>query len=76
MHKTKLLEITEADGIAFWCVLSSCVLSSNNTNNTIFIIKNTKLYAPVVKKRIIVNYNVIINIKNFYDQAIDSDINR
>ena len=30
-----------------------------------------KYYSP---KGIFVNYNVIINRKNFYDQAIDSDI--
>ena len=31
---------------------------------------------PKVPKVIIKNYNVIINVKKFYDQAIDSDIER
>ena len=34
---------------------------------------NKKYYLP---KCFINNYNVIVNVKNFYDQLIDSDIKR
>ena len=49
---------------------------ANNNPNIIFSIKDTNLYVPVVPKEIIKNCNVIINRKNFYDQAIDSDTKR
>ena len=38
------------------------------------ILKGLKLKSITFLKGIIKNYNVIINGKNFYDQAIDSDI--
>ena len=38
--------------------------------------KRFKAKTYYVPKGIIYNYNVIINGKNFYDQAIDSDIKR
>ena len=39
-------------------------------------IKRFKIQRYYLPKGIIKNYNVIINGKNFYDQAIDSDIKR
>ena len=42
-----------------------------NRKNDVKPIKTLRNYLP---KGIIKNYNVIINRKNFYDQAIDSDI--
>ena len=38
------------------------------------MLKDLKLENVFLPKRIIKNYNNIINGKNFYDQAIDSDI--
>ena len=42
-----------------------------NRNKDIKLFKTRRYYLP---KEIIVNYNVIINEKNVYNQAIDSDI--
>ena len=71
-----------------YCVLSAAGADNDNANpnNIIFIIKGTILYVPFITssakdnqklyyllKDIIKNYNVIINGKNFYDKAIDSD---
>ena len=39
-------------------------------------VKRFKPWRYYLPKGIIKNYNVIINGKNFYDQAIDSDIKR
>ena len=44
-----------------------------NRNKDIKLFKTRRYYFP---KEIIVNYNVIINEKNDYNQAIDSDIKR
>ena len=49
----------------------SFVLVHSNQNDDSKRFKTRKYYLP---KGIIKNYNVIINGKNFYDQAIDSDI--
>ena len=47
------------------------VYSNHDNNDERF--KDKRYYLP---KGIIKNYNVIINEKNFYDQANDSDIKR
>ena len=39
-------------------------------------VKQFKIWRYYLTKDIIKNYNLIINEKNFYDQAIDSDIKR
>ena len=44
-----------------------------NRNKDVKLFKTRRYYLP---KEIIVNYNVIINEKNVYNQAIDSDIKR
>ena len=44
-----------------------------NRNDDIKLFKTQRCYLP---KGVINNYNLIINGKNFYDQAIDSDIKR
>ena len=38
------------------------------------MLKDLKPEGIIYKKSIMKNYNTIINGKNFYDQAIDSDI--
>ena len=50
-----------------------CVLVYTNENAASKRFKPKRYYLP---KRIIDNYNVIINGKNVYDQPIDSDIKR
>ena len=47
------------------------VLVYSNQDSDSKRFKAKRYYLP---KRIIDNYNVIINGKNFYDQAVDSDI--
>ena len=42
-----------------------------NTSNDVKLVKTQRYYLP---EKIIVNYNIIINEKNFYDQLIDSNI--
>ena len=49
------------------------MLVYSNSDNDVKRFKAQRYYLP---KGIIKNYNVIINGKNFYDQAIDSDIKR
>ena len=49
------------------------MLVYSNSDNDVKRFKAQRYYLP---KGIIKNYNVIINRKNFYDQAIDSDIKR
>ena len=44
-----------------------------NSDNDVKRINGWKCCSP---KRIIVNYNIIINGKKFYEQTIDPDINR
>ena len=51
-----------------------CVLVYTNENAASKRLDNPKRYY--LPKRIIDNYNVIINGKNVYDQPIDSDIKR
>ena len=53
------------------CKLFVLVYSNQNAVSKRF--KTKRYYLP---KGIIKNYNVIINGKDFYDQAIDSDIKR
>ena len=49
------------------------MLVYSNSDNDVKRFKAQRYYLP---KGIIKNYNVIINRKNFYDQAIESDIKR
>ena len=52
--------------------LTNCLVYLNKSND-VKRFTATRYYLP---KGIIKNYNVIINGKNLYDQAIDSDIKR
>ena len=45
-----------------------------NYSNEDVNIKRHKAFMYYLPKRIIKNYNIIINGKNFYDQSVDSDI--
>ena len=76
-HKTKNENKNRTNGYRYFLELNFAVVNRSfvlvylNRNNDEKQFNARKYYLP---KGIIVNYNVIVNGKNFYDQAVDSAI--